>query len=195
MDNWILGRRWAVVQCVPNSEALAAASAAELGFSVFWPRYREKVVRSHRKDVDAVLSYLPGYTFVEDSRYARDGRPLSLWELGKAKGVASVLKVGSEYATVSDTDPIMQQLLKMADDWGFVTREVAKKPITLFKAGDSIIVDDGPFRSFPGVVHEISKNRKIAQVWVQIFGRPTNVGLHIEQMKPVKQVKSIMKVA
>lgn len=189
--NWQIGRRWAVVQCVPNSEGLAASSAAELGFTVFWPRYRGKRLQSHRKPVDAVLSYLPGYTFVQDSRYAQDGRPLSLWELGKAKGVASVLKVGSEYATVPDTDAIMQELLKMADDNGFVTREVATKPITLFKKGDKIIVDDGPFRLFPGVVHEISKNRKIAQVWVQIFGRPTNVELHIEQMKAAVKPRKV----
>ena len=185
-----------MVQTAPNSESLAATSAREMGYEVFYPRYREKRAQSHRKPVEVILPYLPGYIFAGDYRYSHDGRPLSLWELGKAKGVASVLRVGSEYAAVSDTDPIMQALLKMADDFGFVKNEFAKKPITLFKKDDEIIVDDGPFMSFPGIVKEISKNRKIAQVWVQIFGRETKLELEIGQLrhKP-KPVKPIMKVA
>lgn len=187
--NWQIGRRWAVVQCVPNSEGLAASSAAELGFTVFWPRYQEKRLQSHRKPVDAVLSYLPGYTFVQDSRYAQDGRPLSLWELGKAKGVASVLKVGSEYATVPDTDAIMQELLKMADDNGFVTREVAKTPISLFRVGDKAVIREGPFAGFEAVIDKLSKGRNVAKVWVQIFGRPTALTLETEQLKTPKARK------
>lgn len=196
MNNWIIGRRWNVVQTAPNSEALAATSAAEMGFEVFYPRYREKRVQSHRKPVERQLAYLPGYIFTADNRYSQDGRPLSLWELGKAKGVAAVLRVGSEYAAVPDTDPVMQALLKMADDWGFVTREIAKKPITLFKEGEKVIVNDGPFRDFPGVVKEISKSRKIAQVWLQIFGRETKIELEIGQLRhPVKLVNRSTKAA
>lgn len=182
---WIMGRRWAVVQCVPNSEALAAQSATELGHMVFFPRYKETVVRSHRKPVERRMAYIPGYLFVEDSRYARDGRPLSLWELGKAKGVASVLKVGSEYATVSDTDAVMQCLLKMADDQGFVKREIAGKPISLIKEGDTVVIRQGPFADFEAIVAKVSQNRKVAEVWAQLFGRPTLLKVETVKLKKV----------
>ena len=186
MNNWIIGRRWNVVQTAPNSESLAATSAREMGWEVFWPRYLEKRAQPHRKPVEAIFPYLPGYIFTADARYAQDGRPLSLWELGKAKGVASVIKMGDEFVAVNDTDPVMQALLKMADDDGFVKIEAAKKPITLFKKGDKIIVDQGPFMSFAGIVKEISKNRKIAQVWVEIFGRETKLELQIGQLRHVR---------
>ena len=183
MDNWILGRRWNVIQAMPNNELLAAHSAREMGWRVFYPCYREKR-RPHRgKPQEVTLPYLPGYLFVADDRF------LSLWELSKAKGVTSVLRVGGEYAFIDDMDPVMRTLLKMADDDGFVKVEVAKKPITLYKKGDQVILDDGPFKSFPGVIHEISKNRKLAQVWVQIFGRPTNVEMHVEQLRQVQKRK------
>ncbi len=184
-NNWLMGRRWAVVQCVPNSEALAATSAAELGFSVFWPRYREKVVRSHRKAVERLCSYIPGYCFVSDAKYARDGRPLSLWELGKAKGVASVLKVGSEYATVADTDPVFRVLMSMADDRGFVAREEAKKPITLFKTSETVMLKNCPFELFPAVIDMIDESRNGAWVWVQMFGGRSRVHVDYNQLEKI----------
>lgn len=184
--NWILGRRWAVVQCVPNSEALAAASAAELGHEVFFPRYREKRVRAHRKVIEVVLPYLSGYFFVQDSRYSRDGRPLSLWDLGKAKGVASVLKVGSEYATVSDTDPVMRTLLNMADQKGFVEREEAKKPITLFKPGEIARLKNCPFELFNAVIDMIDESRNGAWVWVKMFGGKSRVHVNYDQLEKIR---------
>ena len=42
---------------------------------------------------------------------------------------------------------------------------------------------EGPFAYFQAEVAEISKNRQIAKVWFNIFGRPTAATVEIEQLK------------
>lgn len=190
MDNWILGRRWNVLQTSPNSEALAATSAKEMGYEVFWPRYREKRLQSHRKPVELIRSFIPGYLFVVDARYAHDGRSLSLWELGKAKGVMRIVK-NAGVETINDTDPIMQLLLKMADDDGFVKAEIAKKPIftTTIKQGDKVKITEGPFMGFLALVEGVSKDRTIATIWIEIFGGKTLAEMYLEHLKPLQPRK------
>lgn len=174
-NSWVMGRRWNVIQSMPNNELLAAASAKDMGWGVFYPCYREKR-RPHRgKPTEVTLPYLPGYLFVADNRF------LSLWELSKAKGVTSVLRVGGEYAFIDDTDQVMRRLLKMADDDGYVARE-AVKPITLYKDGDTVMLKDCALSLHQAVIDMVHADHEGADVWVQILGGPVKVKVKHEQI-------------
>lgn len=50
----------------------------------------------------------------------------------------------------------------------------------------SVVVVDGPFKDFTGVVKEINKEKRKVKVMVSIFGRQTPVELDFLQVKPVK---------
>lgn len=175
-SSWEMGRRWLVIRCLPRSEHVAAAKARELGFTVLFLHSEYMKAVAKRKPRRVIEAYLPGYIFaVADRRY-------SLHELTKAHGVQSVLMSGGEYAMIPDTDPVMRQLLKMGDERGRVEREAAKKPITLFKAGETVKIKDGPFALFTAVIESIDEKRQWSWVWVELFGGKVKVQMEIEQL-------------
>lgn len=54
-----------------------------------------------------------------------------------------------------------------------------------FQLGDSVMVVDGPFNGFSGVVEEIDSERGKVKVMVTIFGRATPVELEFPHVKPL----------
>jgi transcriptional antiterminator NusG len=50
-----------------------------------------------------------------------------------------------------------------------------------FDTGETIIVSDGPFNDFNGVIKEV-KGEKV-DVEIKIFGRNTLVSLHLDQIR------------
>lgn len=55
--------------------------------------------------------------------------------------------------------------------------EQGEKLETPFIVGESVMVMDGPFKTFKGTVEEIFEERKKLKVMVKIFGRNTPVEL------------------
>lgn len=51
-----------------------------------------------------------------------------------------------------------------------------------FMVGETIKVNDGPFKTFDGVIEEISEERKKLKVSVKIFGRKTPLELNFDQV-------------
>jgi len=72
----------------------------------------------------------------------------------------------------------IEQILEQLDTTK--TRASAKVP---FKVGDTVLVVDGPFSDFTGVVDEVNAERGKLKVMVSIFGRPTPVELDFLQVK------------
>ncbi len=54
-----------------------------------------------------------------------------------------------------------------------------------FRKGESVIVIDGPFTEFQGVIEEVNHERMKVKVLVSIFGRPTPVELDYRQVKSI----------
>lgn len=177
--NWIPGRRWLAVQCAPRREKLAAEHAEQGGWTVFFPRYRATVSHANRRR-DVVLPYLVGYLFAQADRF------MDPYDLSKTEGVAAVLRNLEGYYEIPDTDPIMRALLAMADAEGFVAPTEARKPVTRYRAGDTIRIDYGsPFDGFHALVKKLDRNRRGADVWFEIFGRPTKMFVPDENIGPV----------
>lgn len=60
-----------------------------------------------------------------------------------------------------------------------------KQEITLdFEVGDSVMVTDGPFEEFIGIVQEIHLQQQKVKVMVSMFGRETPVELDFDQVEP-----------
>ncbi len=51
-----------------------------------------------------------------------------------------------------------------------------------FSEGDTVLVIDGPFKNFNGVVEEVNKEKGRVKVSVSIFGRPTPVEFDFSQV-------------
>ena len=59
---------------------------------------------------------------------------------------------------------------------------VSPKAGDVFKVGETIKVNDGPFKDFDGVIEEISDEKKKLKVSVKIFGRKTPLELNFDQV-------------
>lgn len=57
------------------------------------------------------------------------------------------------------------------------------KPRVQFEEGESVLVIDGPFRTFPGVVDFVNSDKAKVRVLVSIFGRNTSVELDFIQVE------------
>ena len=52
-----------------------------------------------------------------------------------------------------------------------------------YHVGQKVVITEGPFSNFNGVIDEISRERKKLKVLVSIFGRPTPVEVEFEKVK------------
>jgi transcriptional antiterminator NusG len=59
------------------------------------------------------------------------------------------------------------------------------KPKYQFEEGDEVMVIDGPFSNFRGVVEEIRPDKEKVRVLITIFGRSTPVELDFIQVNTV----------
>lgn len=59
----------------------------------------------------------------------------------------------------------------------------AKLPEIDIEIGDNIVVTDGPFKEFEGIVDEINKEKRKLKINISMFGRETPVELDFSQVK------------
>jgi transcriptional antiterminator NusG len=53
----------------------------------------------------------------------------------------------------------------------------------LYDIGESVIVTEGPFETFSGVVEEVDSEKQKLRVSISIFGKATPIGLNFTQVK------------
>jgi transcriptional antiterminator NusG len=61
-------------------------------------------------------------------------------------------------------------------------REISDLP---FEIGDAVKIKEGPFKSFDGVIDEVSPEKGKVKVMVSVFGRSTPVELDFTQVEPI----------
>jgi transcription antitermination factor NusG len=183
---WDIGRRFYVVQCNPRQEFVARAEALKQGWQITLPhRVYIKRVRGH-KPRTIKEAYLPGYMFAVASNYSRDGSTaLSVHDLGKAHGVLGVLRTGYDYAQIPDTDPVMRALLKMTDDNGVVPEPIATLPISRYRPGDRVSLQNCPYALHEAVIEMVDDNRTGAWVWLSMFGSQVKTRVRDDQIGEV----------
>ncbi|MCK6598449.1 MAG: transcription termination/antitermination protein NusG [Bdellovibrionaceae bacterium] len=114
--------------------------------------------------------FFPGYMFIQ--MFLND----ETWHLVKNSSKVSGFVGGKVRPPEVPEHEVMRVTQQMAG--------VAEKPKQKikFSIGDSVIVTDGPFSNFNGVVEEINEDKGKVKVSVSIFGRSTPVELDFVQV-------------
>lgn len=116
--------------------------------------------------------FFPGYVLVEmdmadDSWHLVRETPRVLGFIGGTSDRPAAI-------SQKEADAILNRLEESTDK---------PKPRTLFEAGESIRVVDGPFADFNAVVEQVNYEKSRLQVSVMIFGRSTPVELDFGQVE------------
>ncbi len=61
--------------------------------------------------------------------------------------------------------------------------EVAPRPKTMFEPGEELLVIDGPFLEFKGIVEEVNYEKSRLTLTINVFKRPTQVELEFHQVE------------
>jgi transcriptional antiterminator NusG len=61
--------------------------------------------------------------------------------------------------------------------------EDAPKPKVAYQAGEEVLITDGPFNEFNGIIVSVDYEKNLLKVEVSIFGRTSNVDLEFSQVE------------
>ncbi len=170
-------KKWYIANVQTSCEAIAKAAIQErvnsqqmqeLFGDILIPS--ENVVELVKgKKATRAKKFFPGYLFVQMVMNEKT------WQLVKNSSKVTGFIGGSSPKPVTEQEVarVTQQMTQGAE-----------KPKTKasFSVGDAVIVVDGPFSNFNGIVEEINEEKAKVKVSVSIFGRPTPVELDFIQV-------------
>lgn len=64
-----------------------------------------------------------------------------------------------------------------------VNKAEAPRPKTMFEPGEELLVIDGPFAEFKGIVEEVHYDKSRLTLIINVFSRPTQVELEFKQVE------------
>lgn len=148
-------------------ERVEAAGHTDKVFKIFLP-HQQKIVVSEGKKRSVDEKLFPGYLVVlmvmsDDSWYIIRSTP----------GVTGFVGMGSTPTPLPDSE--VHTLMKFA-------KMEAPKFEAKFRVGDSVKVNDGPFKDFLGKVDEVNDEQGKVKVLVSVFGRETPLELAFTQV-------------
>ena len=174
-------RRWYVVKAMSGKEKkvkeyleseIKRLSLQDLIFNVLIPTEKYYEVKNGKK-VQKERNYFPGYILVEAI--------LNGEVIHTIKNVPNVL--GFLGTRGEDPDPLrpaeVTRILGKMDE----LMEQGEGSDVTFMVGQSVIVNDGPFSTFSGIIEEVNNEKKKLKVSVKIFGRKTPLELSFFQVK------------
>lgn len=163
------GPAWFLAQVKPNCEAVAERNLKRQGFQIFLPR--EDVTRELRgRFVTRRRPVFPGYIFVAFDPAA------GLWRsINGTYGVARLVSFGPDPAPVPAG--LVPELMGRTNEEGVLAATES------FKAGDQVVVSQGPFSN---LVAQVVENAPERRVWVllDIMGADRRIMLEMEQLRP-----------
>jgi len=171
--------RWYVVHTYSGHEnkvSVTLKQRAEAGgytdriFKLYVPQQQKIVVTEGRKRSVEEKLY-PGYLMAQmlmddDTWYVVRSTP----------GVTGFVGMGSTPTPLSNSE--VKELMRF-------TKIEAPKFEAKFKVGDSIKINEGPFRDFLGKVDEVNDEQGKVKVLVSVFGRETPVELDFAQVNRI----------
>jgi len=148
-------------------ERVEAAGHTDKVFKIFVP-HQQKIVVSEGKKRSVDEKLFPGYLMIlmtmgDDSWYVVRSTP----------GVTGFVGMGSTPTPLPESE--VRTLMKFA-------KMEAPKFEAKFRAGDSVKVNDGPFKDFLGKVDEVNDEQGKVRVLISVFGRETPMELDFAQV-------------
>ncbi|MBL0691028.1 MAG: transcription termination/antitermination factor NusG [SAR324 cluster bacterium] len=173
--------RWYVLQSQAGQEKKAVTLLREQLFlkgishlvkDIFIPSETVTYKRAG-KQMTKNVSYFPGYILIEMSLTDE------LWHVLRAiKKISGFIGNNQlEPQTVSDAE---LNAIKDKIDQGTKQSELDSS----YQIGESVMIVDGPFMDFKGVVNSVDNEKNKLTVTVSIFGRSTPIELELNKVKP-----------
>ena len=154
---------WFVVLTKPRMEALAQLNLERQGYLCYAPRIlEERVVR--KQLVRREVPLFPRYLFIQP------GEAMSLYSVRSTLGVAQLVSFGPQ-KTPGRVPAITIQALKTEEALRSQT-----KPLGAFKAGEKVLILEGPFQGLVGVFDLVSADDRVT-VLVDFLGKVTRLPL------------------
>ncbi|MBL1235333.1 MAG: transcription termination/antitermination protein NusG [Rhodobiaceae bacterium] len=171
--------RWYIVQAYSNFEKKVSDSIKERALAagledafeeILVPTEEVIEVRRGRK-ITAERKFFPGYVLVK-----MEMNDQTYHLIKETQKVTGFLGADNRPMPVSqkEVDQILHQVQEGVE---------RPKPSITFEVGETVLVSDGPFASFSGVVEDVDEERTRLKVAVSIFGRATPVELEYGQVE------------
>lgn len=139
------------------------------------PSEKVSEVKHGRKKTTSRKLY-PGYILVQMKLYDENGRIDSdVWYF--IRGIQSVIGLIGGDRPVAVTESEMNQIMAQSKP-----EEQAVKPKVMFEVGETVIIKEGAFANFEGVIESVDPDRGKLRLAVSIFGRPTPVEVEYWQV-------------
>lgn len=174
-------RCWFIVHVLTGREEIVknailkareTANLSDYIFQVMIPT--EDVVQIQKnKKVVRKRKFFPGYILIEmvvDSE--------SYWAIRNIHGVTGFLG-GAKPIPLPESE--IKAILELSQ-----AQEGSKpRPAITFEKGESVRINEGPFKHFVGVVEEVNEEKAKLKAMVTIFSRPTPVELDFLQVEKI----------
>ena len=168
---------WYVVKVLPGKErSLAEQFNKEISLGkinnivrFICPTEKEFVIVKNKKVIREKVLY-SGYLYFESPKRLMEE------ELKIISTIPNIMGMMGDKMPLLLKDSDVRRILK--DD--SLEEHIESKKLK-FDMGETIIVSDGPFNDFNGVIKEV-KGEKV-DVEIKIFGRNTLVSLHLDQIR------------
>jgi transcriptional antiterminator RfaH len=165
--------RWYVLRCKPRKEQLVAEQLDLRKVETFAPHIRVQVVNPRAR---RMRPYFPGYVFIHVDM-EKDGQSLYQY----VPGTTGVVSFGGEPALVPDG--LIQAIRRRVEEVNAAGGEL----FDALKAGDTVIVQDGPFAGYEAIFDVRLPGTERVRVLLKLLQRrQVPLDLPAGQIKPKK---------
>ncbi|MCJ8145673.1 MULTISPECIES: transcription termination/antitermination protein NusG [Acinetobacter] len=173
-------KRWYIVHAYSGyekqvmrslNERIARSTVADSFGEVLVPT-EEVVEMKDGKKRKSERKFFPGYVLVEMDM--NDDTWHIVKECPKVLGFIGGTPEKPAPITQKEADAILARINNTGE---------APRPKTMFEPGEELLVTDGPFTDFKGVVEEIQYEKSRLTLTINVFNRPTQVELEFRQVE------------
>lgn len=154
-------RSWYLAYTKPRQESVAELNLDRQGFEVYLPMFRTL----KRGVAEPVLEPMfPRYLFVRPRTDAQ-----SLGVVRSTRGVLTLIRFGIEFGCVPCD--VIDRIRAFEE----ARRAASVSELSALRAGQKVLISDGPFKGLEGLVQSVSSKRVV--VLLELLGRLAQVGL------------------
>ena len=160
---------WYVVHTKVRQEALALTNLTRQGYECYMPMLKLEKIRQ-RKTTTVTEPMFPRYLFI---RFDTSGSGQSWSPIRSTLGVSQLVRFGGQPAVV---DSRLIELLR--------SREQGGQPEPLFKAGERVIVADGPFVGIEAIFQAANAESR-SMILLDMLSKPVAMRIETASLRKV----------
>lgn len=158
---------WYVVHTKPRQEAVALTNLKRQGYECYMPMFKLEKIRQ-RKTTTVAEPMFPRYLFI---RLDTSGSGQSWSPIRSTLGVSQLVRFGGQPAVV---DSKLIELLR--------AREQTGQPEQLFKAGEKVVVADGPFAGIEAIFQTADAQSR-SMILLDMLSKPVAMSIETASLR------------